>query len=900
VDAFIDRHLHSSTVSPDAIVLQSAEDVIEAATSHALATIKNHNFSAHHLVGALVTKVAPAVRRQVKEDLGLDIRDFGPRLLDYIREKQPEEANYWGGVLSISVSQTIQLAGFTSDGLAIDGSDPLKINDDVRAFARLICLEEATPPLSICLFGEWGSGKSTFMERLQREITDLTKPKQQSTAPATPDAPKAAGEPTFIKDVVQIRFNAWHFADANLWASLTAVFFGQLRRGGYDGGRAADYQVLIGKVAERVRNLEASAVLAEKQVENAKHKSESASKALAVAEEKLAASDLTIASGQLKTQLETIRTGNADKLREVGRRVYRNDLAEDSKAFTAAVVDAASVPGKLALIARVLIGGGWPTYLGIAAVVIVAGLGLGLTLADPTNLATWFQRVAPWGAGAGGFAALGAALWQAIKSAKPILDGAFDYAKAVKDARERLTQEVPAKLQEAKNAADDLAKAEKDLSDIRTPLLANAQRVHADDPATVLRYLLFEDSDVRDYDKHVGIVSRARRSFEQLDAIVSATRMGPQVAEKAGRREKLTKKEQDTLEQWRRLPADKNALRVPDRIVLYIDDLDRCTHEQVYAVLQAIHLLLAFESFVVVVGVDVRWIAGAVTKHYEADIAEVPAQGAKGAPTPDVGRKRAIDYLEKIFQIPFWLDRLKTEPVKGSAKDKSTYEAYVRHLLEKKEAEEKRNVDKRTEATGKEQGDTGSSKGEAKGETSADKPKTPPVQDEAEATAAALASMRLEQAEIDILASAEIGLIASKSPRAVKRMVNVYRIVRARFSGTKLEEFLGQGGTPPLYPIAAFLAAVETGQPVEVADSLYAILKSLRADERLDLVWTQTEPEIASADTLETLLEIKADAPGLQEAIRKVDELCKPGGATVENYLSMARIVRRYSFNKYH
>jgi hypothetical protein len=106
-----------------------------------------------------------------------------------------------------------------------------------------------------------------------------------------------------------------------------------------------------------------------------------------------------------------------------------------TEAFTAAVVQAASIPGQMALIGRVLVGGGWPTVLCIAAIVIVAGLGIGLKDADPTSLAVWFQRLAPLG---GAVAALGA-LWQAFRSAEPILKGGWKYAKAVESAREKLT-----------------------------------------------------------------------------------------------------------------------------------------------------------------------------------------------------------------------------------------------------------------------------------------------------------------------------------------------------------------------------------------------------------------------------------------------------------------------------
>jgi hypothetical protein len=78
------------------------------------------------------------------------------------------------------------------------------------------------------------------------------------------------------------------------------------------------------------------------------------------------------------------------------------------------------------------------------------------------------------------------------------------------------------------------------------------------------------------------------------------------------------------------------------RIVLYIDDLDRCEPAQVVAVLQAVHLLLAFPLFTVVVGVDVRWVERALRLHHSELL--------------DSGGAEPRDYLEKIFQIPFWLE----------------------------------------------------------------------------------------------------------------------------------------------------------------------------------------------------------------------------------------------------
>lgn len=51
-------------------------------------------------------------------------------------------------------------------------------------------------------------------------------------------------------------------------------------------------------------------------------------------------------------------------------------------------------------------------------------------------------------------------------------------------------------------------------------------------------------------------------------------------------------------------------------MILYIDDLDRCPPAKVLEVLEAVHLLLALELFVVVVGVDPRWLQRSLRHQY--------------------------------------------------------------------------------------------------------------------------------------------------------------------------------------------------------------------------------------------------------------------------------------------
>jgi len=479
---------------------------------------------------------------------------------------------------------------------------------------------------------------------------------------------------------------------------------------------------------------------------------------------------------------------------------------------------------------------------------------------------------------------------QATRVAQPILDGAWTYAKGAEEERRKRREAVERRSADVRRAAAELNDAEGALESAMKPLREYGGGAAASAPGTILRYFLFEDSDVRDYDKQVGIVSRARRSFEQLDAIAAAAR-----------RERNARENQDSDGETRK----EAAFQVPDRIVLYIDDLDRCSHEQVYAVLQAIHLLLAFELFVVVVGVDVGWVEGAVAKYFEGDLAGGETREAAAAPQSHANRrKRAADYLEKIFQIAFWLQPLST----GDGKDGSsggTYKAYVDKLFADNTAEaavERADEDDADAVT--DPAERGVLIGDDSGlNASTAQPEPPQPAGREDADLDDLAAVRLDAEELAFLTSKVIGDLAGKSPRAVKRFVNVYRIVRARLSDFALVEFLGRDGEPPLFPIAVLIAAVETGQRMEIADTFYSALKMLpQRTATLASLWNESGETLGKenereATAFKALRDMRRSAPALSAAIEAVDRKCR---GTVENYLRLAQIVRRYSFNRYH
>src|SRR5207344_2875335 len=71
--------------------------------------------------------------------------------------------------------------GYAAD--SIQGLDRLGIQPRVDFLASVLAAKALETPLAIGLFGDWGSGKSFFMRRLQERIVELT----EASAHATKD-----------------------------------------------------------------------------------------------------------------------------------------------------------------------------------------------------------------------------------------------------------------------------------------------------------------------------------------------------------------------------------------------------------------------------------------------------------------------------------------------------------------------------------------------------------------------------------------------------------------------------------------------------------------------------------------------------------------------------------------
>jgi hypothetical protein len=813
--------------------------------------------------------------------MSLDRDDTADPAMSSVAVEEAVTAAPVASPIAAAADDRVQLAGFNADrpGGAVPG-DPLGIDPDVNAFARLIAARDTTLPLSIGIFGDWGTGKSTFMERLEAAINRLL----------------GSNRRHFVDRIIHIRFNAWQFADANLWASLTAEFFEQLRVGGHAKQIDDRYGKLVERVNSHVHALSEGAAAARDALADSK-------KALVAAQQERDKAVKAVA----KVAKEELSQSVLDAVGEAYDR-HRDELADllgiaedqdGDKAldqFLTVAKDLRSIGGQLKVIRKSICHGGWRrlfaviTCLSLFLLIYFSVEWFWDTVDRPAAL---LLRYGGWTALAGLGTALAAAA-PAIKVAAGILHSTAGFAGKLDKVSSAAQKKVLQSEINLRSAALE-AKARQEAVDRASRALARyVGPDSAANPPRLLRYVLEDFPDTKEMEKEIGLISRARRLFESVDAIVQQERR-------------------------RRIKGGGTTdVEVPDRIVLYIDDLDRCTPEQVYAVLQAIHLLLAFELFVVVVSVDVHWIEEALGK--QSGLPDVPeGLGDKAQlDSLDLARRiRAIRYLEKIFQLPFWLRPLTIDGIDGGS-----YGRYVRALTtvsNNDDGDRQQTAGATTDevagagasgvrdqagadaaqdtasdtvagASGGAAGTTTAATGQADAATEQGEP--------AEAIVDSFAAMELSPNEIDFLASPAIGRLAAKDPRAVKRLINVYRILRASLTPVQLRRLIGADQAAPDYPIAIFLIAVDVGQPLQIADELYRCLKSWNRGDVFNL--PQMAKETGEVpDDLRPLVQIFRQERALGTAWDAVEKARNASPASIETCVDLARAIRRYSFNKY-
>ncbi|MDD9936280.1 MAG: EVE domain-containing protein [Myxococcales bacterium] len=527
--------------------------------------------------------------------------------------------------------------------------DLVGISDEVHNLARYIAHRELVPPQAVGLFGDWGSGKTFFMNSLKSQIALLSW--------QTRVAAEHGESSLFCGEVVQIDFNAWHYVESNLWASLAGHIFevlhDKLEARVQGDGRQLQVDALFATL-DTYRLAYGELLDARQQQRTRRGDLEEATETLARASLNLNAITRGIAKAaqdEVLSKLGELAVREQERVRSAIGADKLNDLDAAQEAVKEQVQRASTLVGRvraeldaweskhliLALLFAFVVFGG--TYWGLEKLLAYSGwkeVGLGSVGAVITTLTAGLSWLAHGG--------------------KKLLTGLEKVAGFITRARENAERDKEEALEQSREAHDDAAQRvdalERQVAELKEEL-ENA-RDELDPQAVGRRMKTFLEDRARDsrIQENLGLITMIRKDFERLSKLMEEPHSGPDqhhyALVDAATRELLA--EQPPPVELER----GDDVRVPyiERIVLYIDDLDRCPTKKVVDVLQAVHLLLGFRLFVVVVGVDVRWVGRSLVEEHKALLSDEAIERAR-----DGGWRLASsdDYLEKIFSIPFRL-----------------------------------------------------------------------------------------------------------------------------------------------------------------------------------------------------------------------------------------------------
>ncbi|MER5472485.1 P-loop NTPase fold protein [Streptomyces sp. NPDC002685] len=258
--------------------------------------------------------------------------------------------------------------------------------------------------------------------------------------------------------------------------------------------------------------------------------------------------------------------------------------------------------------------------------------------------------------------------------------------------------------------------------------------------------------------------------------------------------------------------ADAQSQQPPplERIVLYIDDLDRCPPARVVEVLAAVHLMLALPLFVVVVAVDPRWLLASLEHHYR-DLFTSRDSTPGWADTQDTATP--LDYLDKIFQIPF--------AVPPTTQEKAA--RLIRALLTI--ADTPGLADPAQPADSGGLPDAEEPEAPAPLTASAPAPEAEPADDLTPGPRPGHAPVQLQLEETEIAFMSQMGGL-TRTPRAAKKLVNLYRLARIGVDPGDLAAFVGTEAIPGEHQAVQILLALLVGSPDQAAAVFRRILET--------------------------------------------------------------------------
>lgn len=731
-----------------------------------------------------------------------------PRALEILNQQEPQD----------EISQPVLGEQRYNPFLHADKGtrDLLDITPDVEALATLIAADNTPLPLAIGIFGKWGSGKTFFMNRLEEKIIELS-----SMPPPPDDMPDA---PRFYPEIAHIRFNAWHYVEGKLWAGLVEYIFSELVR----IDKAKKTQDERSLLEETLEFHEEEKSAAEALKVDAQQNLDEAHGTLTQLQQDLASKRAELSRVSTRDILALmLQDESVDaETKKILATLQLTNLVNASKDVNVAYVEAKDstvrlwetirnnpVPMGIAILLFVLIPllvyvlqqtGNWLD--GQPIVALLAGV-----VSILSGIATFLRT----------YARAQLAAQEAVEQRQQQL------VEKVDTKHQELVDEIAAKEAEIANLETQIQSAEQTRQQAQDKVNETEARLDALRPERVLHAFLSDRTTTDDYRKHLGIPAVIRRDLQKLSgAIRDYNQM-------------LKDNRKNNQHTPASPPESEGNIKPPtinlNRVVLYIDDLDRCPPDIVVKVLEAVHLISAFEAFVVVVGVDMYWLQDALNVH----IKDMQIDAAK--------------YLKKIFQIPLWLLPMSEQATRkyldGLLKDNVVESAASQQSLVLEDPPQPVPEDLDLDAIPL-PGFAAQHGGEPVGEDFPQElihegEQLPQISEPPQATAEEravtnLAALQTNQDELEYMQ--ELAPIIGTSPREVKRFVNLYRLFKVSGLTKDLNIPLDQKQGATDFQIVMVILAIFVGQ-----------------DDASDYLIDALELDVRKSQSFQQLLDIASD-----------------------------------------
>jgi len=516
-----------------------------------------------------------------------------------------------------------------------DGPDQLNIVHEVRALADAIALKAMAPPLVVGIFGGWGAGKSFVLHLIEQQL-------QERRCEGIAEGDKGLSDYPFIGHPYLVHFDAWTYAKGNLWASLMQTILVELDRQlslenelakgpDFNWRAASPVWKLLWQLSDKQREIFSKTDLGKEALKTANEFAQRGSSgALWTELEKLRGNEKV----QLEKEEEALR-----QLREkqsVARRELEKEVDEELSVEAQSVawmpvwdelkdlvkghLDASGVTTfdemrKAVPVLKKLALGIRNLSLPAAAFMVVAIVG-GFIVAQLDIVIDWYAQIG------GIIIAMSAPVlrtWEWFEQRRKAYDQRLAIAQHSKDKMRQQRIDESIDIAGENSYGKQVADLERDIDDKAATVERIRSRIGITGHARSLNEFLKTRIDEDLYQKELGLLDQIQNDIQELSDTL------------------LPDRARGIIE---RKKTDKLFPRGDPRVVLFIDDLDRCPPDKVVEVLEAAQLLVKTHLFVVIIAIDVRYVTRALENEYKGVLVRS-------------GEPSGLDYIEKIIQIPY-------------------------------------------------------------------------------------------------------------------------------------------------------------------------------------------------------------------------------------------------------